>query len=159
ILPGLTNLLTSARISNFYHALYQLKIDSLNRSLVRLDQLLSRHNFFDCKPILEITDPGSSRKVLLIQSDMDVNSDGSDADSSNEVDGSSANYQPFTSYRWPKRTDKPSQFLPGREARLKELQTELDAKTTLPERKKALKEQIAGIEREIGDLKRYSFLI
>jgi hypothetical protein len=159
ILPGLENLLTSARVSNFYHGLYQLKIDSLNRNLVRLDQLLSRHNFFDCNTILEITDPTSSRKVLLFQSDMDVNSDGSDADRSTEVDGSSANYQPFTSYRWPKRTDKPSQFLPEREAQLKELQTEVDAKTTPPERKKALKEQIAEIERDISDLRKYSFLI
>jgi hypothetical protein len=158
-LPGLENLLTTAKVSNFYHALYQLKIDSLNRNLVRLDQLLSRHNFFDCNTILEITDPSSSRKVLLIQSDMDVNSDGSDADRSTEVDGSSTNFQPFTSYRWPRRTDKPSQFLSEREAKLKELQIEFDAKTTLPERKKVLKEQIAEVEREIGDLRRYSFLI
>ena len=158
-LPGLENLLTSAKVSNFYHGLYQLKVDSLNRNLVRLDQLLSRHNFFDCNTILEIMDPATSRKVLLIQSDMNVNADGSDADRFTEVDGSSANYQPFTSYRWPKKTDKPSQFLPEREAKLKELQTEFDAKTTLPERKKALKEQIEAVERDIGDLRKYSFLI
>jgi hypothetical protein len=42
---------------------------------------------------------------------------------------------------------------------LKELQTEVDAKTTPPERKKALKEQIAEIERDISDLRKYSFLI
>ena len=119
-LPGLENLLTSARVSNFYRGLYQLKVDSLNRNLVRLDQLLSRHNFFDCNTILEITDPATSRKVLLIQSDMNVNADGSDADRFTEVEGSSANYQPFTSYRWPKKTDKPSQFLPEREAKLQE---------------------------------------
>src|SRR5262249_3697440 len=52
-----------------------------------------------------------------------------------------------------------SQFLPQREAKLKELHTEIDARTTLPERKKVLKEQIAEVERDISDLRKYGFLI
>src|ERR1700747_1879808 len=80
LLPALVSLLGASRVSNFYHGLYQLKLDSLSRTLNRLDQLLSRHNFFDCNTILELTDPKTSRKALLIQSDMDVNADGSDAD-------------------------------------------------------------------------------
>jgi hypothetical protein len=159
LLPGLVSLLGASRVSNFYHGLYQLKVDSLGRTLNRLDQLLSRHNFFDCNTILELTDPKTSRKALFIQSDMDVNADGSDADRTNDVDGSSANFQPYTSYRWPKRTDKPSQFIPEREQRLKQAQAEYDQKNTAPERKKALKEQIDQLTREISDLKRYSFLI
>ena len=159
LLPGLVSLLGASRVSNFYHGLYQLKVDSLGRTLNRLDQLLSRHNFFDCNTILELTDPKTSRKALFIQSDMDVNADGSDADRTNDVDGSSANFQPYTSYRWPKRTDKPSQFIPEREQRLKQAQAEYDQKNTAPERKKALKEQIDQLTREISDLKRCSFLI
>jgi hypothetical protein len=159
LLPGLVSLLGASRVSNFYHGLYQLKVDSLGRTLNRLDQLLSRHNFFDCNTILELTDPKTSRKALFIQSDMDVNADGSDADRTNDVDGSSANFQPYTSYRWPKRTDKPSQFIPEREQRLKQAQAEYDQKNTAPERKKALKEQIDQLTREISDLKKYSFLI
>ena len=159
LLPGLVSLLGASKVSNFYHGLYQLKVDSLGRTLNRLDQLLSRHNFFDCNTILELTDPKTSRKALFIQSDMDVNADGSDADRTNDVDGSSANFQPYTSYRWPKRTDKPSQFIPEREQRLKQAQAEYDQKNTAPERKKALKEQIDQLTREISDLKKYSFLI
>jgi Fungal chitosanase of glycosyl hydrolase group 75 len=159
LLPALVSLLGASRVSNFYHGLYQLKLDSLSRTLNRLDQLLSRHNFFDCNTILELTDPKTSRKALLIQSDMDVNADGSDADRSNDVDGSTSNFQPYTSYRWPKRSDKPSQFIPEREQKLKQAETEFDQKSTAPERKKALKEQIEELNREISDLKRYSFLI
>jgi len=159
LLPGLVSLLGASRVSNFYHGLYQLKVDSLSRTLNRLDQLLSRHNFFDCNTILELTDPKTSRKALLIQSDMDVNADGSDADRSNDVDGSTSNFQPYTSYRWPKRSDKPSQFIPEREQKLKQAETEFDQKSTTPERKKVLKEQIEELNREISDLKKYSFLI
>src|SRR5258708_1961277 len=138
LLPGLVPLLGASKVSSFYHGLYQLKVDSLSRTLNRLDQLLSRHNFFDCNTILELIDPKTSRKALFIQSDMDVNADGSDADRTNDVDGSSANFQPYTSYRWPKRTDKPSQFIPEREQRLKQVQAEYDQKTSDPERKQAL---------------------
>src|SRR5258708_6621125 len=159
LLPALASLLGASRVSNFYHGLYQLKVDSLSRTLNRLDQLLSRHNFFDCNTILELTDPKTSRKALLIQSDMDVNADGSDADRSNDVDGSTSNFQPYTSYRWPKRSDKPSQFIPEREQKLKQAETEFDQKSTTPERKKVLKEQIEELNREISDLKKYSFLI
>jgi hypothetical protein len=159
LLPGLVTLLGTSKVSNFYYGLYQLKVDSLSRTLSRLDQLLSRHNFFDCNTILELTDPKTARKALLIQSDMDVNSDGSDADRYSEVDGSSANFQPYTSYRWPKRTDKPNQFIPEREQKLKQVQTELDQKNNGSDRKKALKEQIDQLTREIADLKKYSFLI
>jgi Fungal chitosanase of glycosyl hydrolase group 75 len=159
LLPGLKEELAGSKVSNFYHGLYQLKVDAVNRTLVRLDQIVSRHNFFDCNTILELQDQKSNRKALLIQSDMDVNADGSDADRSSDVNGSTANFQPFTSYRWPKRTPKASQFIPEREDKLKQLQSEYEEKTTAPERKKILKEQMDQTLRELNDLKKYSFLI
>ena len=159
VLPGLKEQLIAAKVSNFYHGLYQLKVDSVNRLLTRLDQIVSRHNFFDCNTILEIQDARTSRKALLIQSDMNVNADGSDADRQAEVDGSPTNFQPCTSYRWPKKTNKPSQFLPEREAKLKQLQSDYGAKTTSANKKKAIKKQIHQIQREITDLKKYSYLI
>jgi hypothetical protein len=159
VLPGLKDELSTAKISNFYHGLYQLKVDSLNRNLIRLEQIVSRHNFFDCNTILEIQDRKTNRKALLVQSDMDVNGDGSDADRSSDVDGTAANFQPYTSYRWPKKTNNPSQFIPEREERLKQLQDEYDAKPTGPERKRVLNDQIEEIQREVNDLKKYSFLI
>ena len=159
VLPGLAAMLPTSKVSDFYYGLYQLKVESLGRELGRLEQLLSKHNFFDCNTILELTHPQSARKVLLIQSDMDVNADGSDSDRTLDVDGSSANFQPYTSYRWPKRTDQPSEFLSDCQTKLKQAEAELSLKTTSLERKKALHEQIEVLEREIGDLKHYSFLI
>ena len=159
ILPGLAAMLPTSKVSDFYYGLYQLKVESLGRELGRLEQLLSKHNFFDCNTILELTYPQSARKVLLIQSDMDVNADGSDSDRTVEVDGSSANFQPYTSYRWPKRTDQPSEFLGDWQNKLKQTETELALKTVSAERKKALHEQIETLQREIGDLKHFSFLI
>ncbi|HEY2122510.1 MAG TPA: glycoside hydrolase family 75 protein, partial [Chthoniobacterales bacterium] len=159
VLPGLKDELLTAKVSNFYHGLYQLKLDALNRNLVRLEQIVSRHNFFDCNTILELRDQKTNRKALLIQSDMDVNGDGSDADRSSDVDGTAANFQPYTSYRWPKKTTNASQFIPEREDRLKQLQTECDAKATAPERKRLLKDEIEEVQREVNDLKKYSFLI
>jgi len=159
VLPGLKDELPAATVSNFYHGLYQLKVEAVNRTLARLDQMVSRHNFFDCNTILELRNPNTNRKALLIQSDMDVNTDGSDADRLSDVDGSPANFQPFTSYRWPKKTNKPNQFIPEREEKMKQLQSEYDAKSTTPERKKLLKEQMEQLQREVTDLKKYSFLI
>jgi hypothetical protein len=159
VLPGLAAMLPSSKVSDFYYGLYQLKMESLGRELGRLEQLLSKHNFFDCNTILELTHPQSARKVLLIQSDMDVNADGSDSDRTFDVDGSSTNFQPYTSYRWPKRTDQPSEFLGDCQNKLKQAEAELSLKTTSPDRKKALHEQIETLQREIGDLKHYSFLI
>jgi len=159
VLPGLKEQLIAAKVSNFYHGLYQLKVDSVNRLLTRLDQIVSRRNFFDCNTILEIQDARTSRKALLIQSDMNVNADGSDADRQTEVDGSPTNFQPYTSYRWLKKTNKPSQFLPEREAKLKQLRSDYGATTTSANEKKAIKKQIHRIQREIADLKKYSYLI
>jgi Fungal chitosanase of glycosyl hydrolase group 75 len=159
LLPGLKDELPTSKVSNFYHSLYQLKVDAVNRTLARLDQIVSRHNFFDCNTILELQDYKTYRKALLIQSDMDVNADGSDADRTSDVEGSSANFQPFTSYRWPKKTNKPSQFIPEREEKLKQLQSEYDVKTTTAERKKVLKDQLEQIQKEVSDLKKYSFLV
>jgi hypothetical protein len=159
VLPGLAAMLPTSKVSDFYYGLYQLKMESLGRELGRLEQLLSKHNFFDCNTILELTHPQSTRKVLLIQSDMDVNADGSDSDRTSDVDGSSTNFQPYTSYRWPKRTDQPSEFLNDYQNKLKQAETELSLKTTSLDRKKALHEQIETLQREIGDLKHFSFLI
>jgi hypothetical protein len=159
ILPGLAAMLPAGKVSDFYYGLYQLKVESVGRELGRLEQLLSKHNFFDCNTILELTSAQSARKVLLIQSDMDVNADGSDSDRTSDIDGSSANFQPYTSYRWPKRTDQPSEFLTDCQNKLKQAETELSLKATSPDRKRALREQVETYQREMGDLKHFSFLI
>ena len=77
-LPKLPALLDHAEISKFFYGIYQNKTDLLHLSLTHLDALLPRDIFYDTDTILELTDPDTHRKALLIQSDMDVDSDGSD---------------------------------------------------------------------------------
>src|SRR5882757_6531766 len=76
LLPGLAAMLTPDPVSPLYAQLYDTKIRVLRESLVRLDQLLSRHNFFDCQTVVELRHPQSHRKALLFQADMDVDADG-----------------------------------------------------------------------------------
>ena len=78
------------------------KVTSIRTNLDRLDQLISRHNFFDCETILELQNPKTKRKALLIQADMDVDTDGTDGDRMPSFEPGSRTFQPFTSYRWKK---------------------------------------------------------
>ncbi|MFZ4766324.1 MAG: glycoside hydrolase family 75 protein [Roseimicrobium sp.] len=111
MLPGLDSMLKTGRVSGFYHKLYDKKTALVQQNLTRLTKLLDRHNFFDCETILELTHPTTQRRALLIQSEMDVVSDGSDGDRmpwmSPEIYNSDY-YQPFTSYEWAKRTSTPN---------------------------------------------------
>lgn len=70
-----------------------------------LQELLSKHNFYDLETILHLRDPATNRRVFLMQSEMDVVSDGSDGDRLATMPAEiveSTNYQPFTSYGWKK---------------------------------------------------------
>jgi hypothetical protein len=159
LLPELSSLLDTAAISPLFENLYRLKVGSLQRSLNRLDGLLSRHNFFDCETILELQHPHSKRRALLIQADMDVDTDGSDSDRVPDVDGSSLTFQPFTSYKWDKKTPKQNAFIPPRETQLKVVELELATKPSNPARVKELKEMQSRLKGEISDLKKYSYLV
>ena len=69
LLPGLTAMLTPDPVSPLFAQLYETKIRVLRENLVRLDLLLSRHNFFDCQTVLQLQHPQSHRKALLLQAD------------------------------------------------------------------------------------------
>jgi hypothetical protein len=159
VLVDLPVLVDTAAVSPFFDNLYRLKVSSLQRSLNRLDGLLSRHNFFDCETVLELQHPTSQRRALFIQADMDVDTDGSDGDRVPNVDGSSVTFQPFTSYKWDKKTPKQNAFVAPREAQLKLVQTDLAAKPSNPARVKELKEAQKRLQGEISDLKKYSYLV
>ena len=118
LFPNLDQWLESAKISPLYDRLYRHKINYLQQSLVRLDELMSRHDFYDCETMLELQPPGSEHKILWIQSDMDVDSDGSDSDRVPGVDANSQTFQPITSYKWPKRGEVPNPFAAQRQARI-----------------------------------------
>jgi Fungal chitosanase of glycosyl hydrolase group 75 len=159
VLGGLQRLLETARVSPFFDKLYENKVGYLRERLNRLDLLLSRHNFYDCETILELEDPDTKRKVLLIQGDMDLNSDGSDGDRNFPVEATSPTFQPQTSYRWPKLTDRPNPCLPIYENKLASLKQEFALKGLSVDRNRELKRSIDETNRIIADLKSKSFLI
>ncbi|MCX7868351.1 MAG: glycoside hydrolase family 75 protein, partial [Terrimicrobiaceae bacterium] len=146
-------------ISEAFDQLYENKAGWIRERLSRLDQLLTRHNYYDCETILEFEAPGTGRRMLLMKGDMDVNVDGSDGDRNIEVDGSSRFFQPQTSYRWRKRTARPNPFLEAAEKKLKDLKDEYAIKGLPAERNAELREGIQETSRRIYDLKTWSFLV
>ena len=159
LLPGLAAMLTPDSVSPFFKELYDTKLKSLRENLVRLDQLLSRHNFYDCQTVLQLHHLGSHRRVVLLQADMDVDADGSDSDRLPAGSGVSPNFKPFTSFKWPKKSLIPSSYLAPLEEKLKRYEVELAGKGTAAERKRELKGAISQLRDEIESLKKYSFLI
>lgn len=159
LLPSLPQLLETARVSPDYQKLYDLKLDWLKDRLEKIEQILSRHNFYDCDTILQLKHPETGRRALFVQGDMDVNVDGSDGDRNVEVDGSGQFFQPQTSYRWPKTTDRPNPFIKRFEERMAEAEAELAKPDTKEVRRQELTDRIAASKRQIADLKSASFLI
>lgn len=160
VLPGLNEMLPQARVSDRFEALYARKLAQLQRNLARLDALLSRHNFFDCETILELRHPQTQRAALLLQADMDVDTDGSDPDRLPAVDATDPTFQPMTSYRWTKRTVLNNPFLPGRQARMKTLENEVAQAKHLGEpRLQALRDAVGAARYEVNLLKTCSFLL
>ena len=159
VLPGLAAMLTPESVSPFFAQLYETKIKGLRANLGRLDQLLSRHNFYDTQTVLQFRDPKTKRKAVLIQSEMDVDSDGSDADRLPAGSGTSASFQPSTSFRWPKKTQTPNPYIPSLEAKAKASDAEAALATTSADRKRELKAAAAQARSEIETLKQFSFLI
>jgi glycosyl hydrolase group 75 (putative chitosanase) len=159
LLPGLAAMLTPDSVSPFFKELYDTKLKILRENLIRLDQLLSRHNFYDCQTVLQLRHPESHRRAVLLQADMDVDADGSDSDRLPTGSGASANFKPVTSFRWPKKSPIPNAYLPPLEEKLKRYEAELSVKGTAAERKRELKGAISQLRDEIESLKRYSFLI
>lgn len=157
LLPGLEAMLLSATADPFFDDLYKRKVATIHKDLVRLDQLISRHNFFDCETILRLEHPTTKRRALIIQADMDVVMDGSDGDRVPITDGSSMHFQPTTSFRWRKRGPHPNPFLAIRQERLATALAEL-ATATGP-RAKELRDAIPRLRAEVKDLETFSFLV
>ncbi|PYL95341.1 MAG: hypothetical protein DME28_02520, partial [Verrucomicrobia bacterium] len=159
LLPGLAAMAGPESVSPLFTELYNTKIRMLRENLVRLDLLLSRHNFFDCQTVLQLQNPQSHRKALLLQADMDVDADGSDGDRMPIGTGAPTNFKPFTSFKWAKKTPAPNPYLAGTEERLKRTEDEFAARTTAPERKRDLRNAITQLRAEVATLKKCSFLI
>jgi len=152
-------LLANATVSPFFEKFYELKTNDARRKLANLDAVLSRHNFYDCETMLELSNPATGRRALMVVADMDVNTDGSDGDRNVQVDSSSMFYLPQTSYRWPKQTDRPNPQLAAEEKKLADFQAELAKPGLKPARTTEINAGIDLAKRRIHDLKKWSFLV
>jgi hypothetical protein len=162
LLKDFEKLVEVAEVSPFYHHLYELKTSRIQQNITRIEEILSRHNLYDLETVLQIRHPGTGRKLLLAQGEMDVVSDGSDGDRWPELDdyiSMSQFYQPFTSYGWGKRTRVPNPLLPRWEAKLKEFEDEFAKPGLGIERNRFLRENIDTYKRQISDLRARSYLI
>ena len=159
LLPGLAAMIGPQSVSPLFAELYATKARVLGEYLGRLDQLLSRHNFYDCQTILQLRDPRTHRKALLLQADMDVDADGSDADRMPAGPAVTTNFKPFTSYRWRKKTPTPNPYLALIEQRLQRVQQELALNPVSAERKRELRNALNQLRDEVTTLKKFSFLI
>lgn len=152
VLANYEGLMANAKVSPWFRSLYLHKQNRLRKTAATLDRLLDRHNFYDTDTILQLAAPNSGRKVLWVQADMDVVSDGSDGDRLPTMPDKvlkSDYYQPTTSYRWKKTGTTPNPLLKVWENRLERLQKD----------KSASKEAIADAKATVYDLKNCSFLL
>jgi hypothetical protein len=162
ILPKLPQLLEKSLVSPQYQTLYDNKIIRIKKDATLLQELLSKHNFYDLETILHLRDPVTNRRVFFMQSEMDVVSDGSDGDRLATMPAEiveSTNYQPFTSYGWKKSGTTPNPMIAGWEKRIASAQQELALPTTTSSRKTWLKERSDYLKRGIEDMKARSFLV
>lgn len=100
LLPRFEGLMASAKVSSRYKEIYDLKLKTLKGG-----GSLTPHNYFDLETALRLEDPVTKRKVFLVQTDMDVVTDGSDpvrasALTDYDLARSSDWYLPATSYGW-----------------------------------------------------------
>ncbi|RYD23012.1 MAG: hypothetical protein EOP88_05810 [Verrucomicrobiaceae bacterium] len=161
ILPGLPPLVEKAEVSSWFNKLYENKATRVRQSATTLNELLTKHNVYDCETILHLK-ADNGRKVFFMQSEMDVVSDGSDGDRLPQMPDeivNSTHYQPFTSYGWPKKTTNPNPMLAGLERRIANAQKELSASGTSAERKTWLRTRTQELKRWVEDLKGRSYLI
>ena len=162
LLPGLGEMLPQAEVSRWFYELYENKTQRLKRDSLDLNEVLTKHNFYDCETILNLRHPQTGRKVFLMQAEMDVVSDGSDGDRLPTMPDEIVNstyYQPFTSYGWPKQTKRPNPMVAGWEKRIGNANRELADPATTRERRTWLKDRIEYLKRGISDMKYRSFLI
>ena len=160
--PGLKEMIPAAKIAPFFFTLYQNKTNRLKKNATRLNELMTKHNFYDCETILQMKHPRTGRRVLLVQAEMDVVSDGSDGDRLPAMPDKIVNssyYQPMTSYGWKKNGNIPNPLIAGWKRRIEKANAEIALASTKTDRKVWLRARIKKIKREIQDMEARSFLI
>lgn len=161
ILPGLSAMLEKAEVSSWFSKIYGEKATRIRSDANSLNELLTKHNLYDCETILHLRS-AAGRRVFFMQAEMDVVSDGSDGDRLPTMPDdivNSTHYQPFTSYGWAKKSQVQNPMVPGWESRIKLAEKELADKSTTAARKTWLRDRIQYLKRGVADMKGRSFLI
>jgi len=161
LLPGLPALVEKAEVSPWFYKLYDEKTTRVRRDANTLNELLTKHNLYDCETILQLRSE-TGRRVFFMQAEMDVVSDGSDGDRLPTMPDeivNSTHYQPYTSYGWPKKTKTPNPMVAGFEKRIHAAEKELAERGTTADRKGWLRDRISMLKRGVDDMKARSFLI
>lgn len=162
ILPGLDDLLKKSSVSPLFEKIYELKLERVIEDISSPSEMETRHNFYDCETILALTHPRSKKKVLLMQGEMDVVSDGTDGDRwpyLNEMITRSKYFQHATSYRWKKKSDTPNPLLARAEGELKRVLARYSIKGLSKSENTKLKNRRDELQRQIREMKSTSFLI
>jgi len=162
ILPGLKEAMPKAQVSSFFYQSYDNKVKRIRQKMASLGDLMTQHNFYDCETILNLKHPKTGRRALLLQSEMDVVSDGSDGDRLPKMPKKithSSYYQPMTSYGWKKVGKTPNPLIAGWKSRIQKANAEIAKKGTTTDRKTWLRARIKKIKREIQDMQSRSYLI
>ncbi len=169
-LPQLEGLLKHAVVAKQFHQLYDAKVKNISGMSTTL--------YFDCATVLNLTDEKSGRRAVLFQSDMDVDTDGTDPVRKARLEDYdeariSRTFLPRLAYSWP-NTEKavnpflayPGSLLPGLK-KVQALVSEEQAKdrrgTVWPKVAQVCAEQInrvetiSGNEDLIKDLKQLRF--
>lgn len=107
-LPGLEGLLKKAEVAKQFHQLYDAKVKAVSG--------MSTSLFFDCATVLNLRDEKSGRKAVLFQSDMDVDTDGTDPVRKAKLEDYdeeriSRSFLPRLAYGWPNAEKAVSPFL------------------------------------------------
>ncbi|MDG1357806.1 MAG: glycoside hydrolase family 75 protein [Akkermansiaceae bacterium] len=162
MLPGLEVMVPKAKISEFFFQLYENKAKRLKLKTTQLNELMTRHNFYDCETILNLKHPDTGQRVMLMQAEMDVVSDGSDGDRLPVMPDkivNSTNYQPLTSYGWRKTGKSPNPLIAGWKNRIRKADAEIARADTKDDRRAWLQSRVLKIKREIKDMESRSFLV
>lgn len=159
LLPELESLLAGVQPSPDFATLLGNKERSLRANLQLLQKLPYRDSLFDCQTILNLENRKTSRRALLVQAIMNVNTDGSDGDRNLDIDKLSTTYQPQTNYRWPKTGTHLNPCLRGFESRLALLDAEMSTGTMTPDVKTALSKERTYVKATIEELKHWDFLV
>lgn len=159
LLPSLDSMVTNAVPSPDFALLLNHKEKSLRNNLGQLQHLPYRDSLFDCQTILDLRNPLTHRRGLLVQAIMNVNTDGSDGDRNLKIDHLSPTFQPQTNYRWAKKTDRPNPCLRDSVSQLALTEAELGSGTMTATMKSSLEDRSASAKATIAELKRWSFLV